>query len=507
MLIPRMRKPCTTTHDGVIIRGFDVAILANMTNDNLTTYAINFDLGNNIGSLVIGAKNTLLDGVVNQSTNVQSRDINTTRIGASVHYVAVDTAVATENLKEAIEAANQARKDLATAKDDIKAGRLRADAIKDYEANLVIATANIANAKIALGSTAASAAATAPTLGFSAKLGANHTQSQSQQTQANQDFIGTSIKAANVTFIGNDLTAKGLQGDISKLNVDHLNKLTLTHGTTTNTTKSQSNTNTLDASISTSGNMAVGMGRQQSHEGSTSTIAHDTKLNVGELNGYAKETILHGATIVAQGGNIGIGANNLNLGYNQQNSQSDIITNNTPSGIIYITTDKIGDKHSETHSLTAKHTSLTGGVIAAIHQDKDGNQTNDKLNFTTNTLATQDLLATESTQSKDFGANLGLQSKEGSIKVSSIGLSANRNGSDKQTLALATIGQGATINHTITHNGQAQNATDLAQTAINTDATNTSKVIKDIKTGGLDINTTIDGRVFSKAGREEIKRE
>lgn len=167
-----------------------------------------------------------------------------------------------------------------------------------------------------------------------------------------------------------------------------------------NTTKSQSNTNTLDASISTSGNMAVGMGRQQSHEGSTSTIAHDTKLNVGELNGYAKETILHGATIVAQGGNIGIGANNLNLGYNQQNSQSDIITNNTSSGIIYITTDKIGDKHSETHSLTAKHTSLTGGVIAAIHQDKDGNQTNDKLNFTTNTLATQDLLATESTNPK-----------------------------------------------------------------------------------------------------------
>lgn len=170
MLIPRMRKPCTTTHDGVIIRGFDVAILANMTNDNLTTYAINFDLGNNIGSLVIGAKNTLLDGVVNQSTNVQSRDINTTRIGASVHYVAVDTAVVAENLKEAIEAANQARKDLATAKDDIKAGRLRADAIKDYEANLVIATANIANAKIALGSTAASAAATAPTLGFMLNL-------------------------------------------------------------------------------------------------------------------------------------------------------------------------------------------------------------------------------------------------------------------------------------------------------------------------------------------------
>ncbi|MDH2274591.1 hypothetical protein, partial [Moraxella porci] len=156
-------------------------------------------------------------------------------------------AVAAENVKEAIQSANHARKALENAQDEVAAGRLAADAIKDYEANLAIALANVANAQIALGSTAATAASTAPTLGFSAKLGATHTQSQSHQTQTNQDFVGTSITAANATLLGDTFTAKGLQGAIGKLNIDNPNKLTLTHGTTTNTTQNQSSTNTTDA--------------------------------------------------------------------------------------------------------------------------------------------------------------------------------------------------------------------------------------------------------------------
>lgn len=59
----------------------------------------------------------------------------------------------------------------------------------------------------------------------------------------------------------------------------------------------------------------------------------------------------------------------------------------------------------------------------------------------------------------------------------------------------------------ITHNGQTQSTTDLTQTDINTNALNTQKVIKDQKTGGLDVNTTIDTRVFTTAGRQEIKKE
>ena len=45
------------------------------------------------------------------------------------------------------------------------------------------------------------------------------------------------------------------------------------------------------------------------------------------------------------------------------------------------------------------------------------------------------------------------------------------------------------------------------QTDINTDALNTQKVTKDPKTGGLNFNTTLDTRIFTKEGREEIKKE
>lgn len=515
----------STTHDGVTVRGNNAVVLGNMNDGSLTTQATNFDLDPTSGTLLIGAKSTLLDGAINQTAHTQSNETNTTRIGATVHHVAVDTAIAAENVKEAIQAANHARKELEQAKTMVKTGKLDPNAIKDYELNLAMATTNVANAQIALGSTAATAASTAPTLGFSAKLGATHTQSQSSQTQTNQEFVATNITAANTTLVGDDFTTKGLQGDIGNLNVDQLNKLTLTHATTQDISLNQSSGNTLDASISSTGNLSAGVSRQQSHSQSTSTTTHDTKLNLGELNGHANTTTLHGATITtqgghystntlnittsqnthheqskSQGGNIGIGANSLNLGYNQQNSNSDVTTNNTPSGIIYVNADA---NHGSGHSLSTNHTTLTGGVIAAISEDEQGNQTNSELNFTTNTLTTNDLLATESSQNKGMGLGLGSSDN----KPTSISISANNNGHQKETTALATIGQGATITDAITHNGQAQTSTDLTQTDINTDALNTQQVIKDTKTGGLDVNTTIDTRVFTTAGRQEIKKE
>ncbi|MDH2274579.1 hypothetical protein, partial [Moraxella porci] len=274
--------------------------------------------------------------------------------------------------------------------------------------------------------------------------------------------------------------------------------------------------------------VSAGVGRQQSQSHSNTTTAHDTKLVLGEFNGYAEQTTLHGATIIAdgghystdvlnvttsqnhqtqrgssKGGNIGVGISSLNLGYNEQKSQSDITTNNAPSGILYVTTGTAGSAHS----LTANHTTVTGGIIAAISQDEQGNQTNSPVNFTTNTLTTQDLLATEYSQNTGFGINVGLTRKQGDTKASSIGLSANNSGHDKQTLTLATIGQGTTITDSIIHNNQTQSTADISQTDINTDALNTQHIIKDQKTGGLDVNTTIDTRVFTTAGRQEIKKE
>ncbi|MDH2274572.1 hemagglutinin repeat-containing protein, partial [Moraxella porci] len=105
----------TTTHDGVSIRGNSAAVLGNMSSGSLTTQATLFDLDKNDGTLLVGAKNTLLDGAINQVAHTQNNETDTTRIGVTVHHAAVDTAVAAENVKEAIQSANHARKALENA--------------------------------------------------------------------------------------------------------------------------------------------------------------------------------------------------------------------------------------------------------------------------------------------------------------------------------------------------------------------------------------------------------
>ncbi len=108
--------------------------------------------------------------------------------------------------------------------------------------------------------------------------------------------------------------------------------------------------------------------------------------------------------------------------------------------------------------------------------------------------------ATESSQNKGIGLGVGSSDN----KPTSISLSANNSGHNKQTLALATLGQGASVaNHQHIDNP----ALAFVHAGINTDALNTQQVIKDTKTGGLNINTSIDTRVFSQSGRAEIKKE
>ncbi len=413
------------------------------------------------------------------------------------------------------------------------AGRRDPDSIKDFEANLAIATANVANAQIALGATAAAGAASAPTLGFNAKINASHTESQSTNSQTQQNFQATRIDTAKLTLLGDDFTGKGVQGDIGKLNIDNLSRLTLTHGTTTDRSDSQSRSTSIDGSYSaTTGALSAGVGQQQAQAHGQATAAHDSKLIVGELNGHADTTALSGASIIASGGNyttdtlniktsqntatasndsrggyVGAGTDSANLSYNEQYGKVDNTTHNSPSGIIYVNAD---NTYGSSHSLTANHTINQGGVIAAIHTDDKGNQSNSQLNFTTNTLTTQDLLANEHSSNHGFGVNLDINTGSGkpsdahpsNAKPTSIGASLNRSGSEKQTIALATIGTGATVTGGITHHNQTASLTDINSNALNTQITT-----KDISTGGLNTATTIDARVFSQGGREEIKNE
>lgn len=91
----------TGTNQGVTISSDNIVVLGDMTDGSLTTTAAKFNANQQTGSLLIGAKTTVLGGVEDTETVTQSNKTDTTRISVDVHHAAVDTISAAEQVKEA----------------------------------------------------------------------------------------------------------------------------------------------------------------------------------------------------------------------------------------------------------------------------------------------------------------------------------------------------------------------------------------------------------------------
>ncbi len=131
-------------------------------------------------------------------------------------------------------------------------------------------------------------------------------------------------------------------------------------------------------------------------------------------------------------------------------------------------------------TIKADHTTLTGGLIANATINEDGSL-NDQgnLNFDTNTISVNHVYDTD--KAKHTGANLGVGSQ------TTVG--GQNNGHDKAQTTLATLGAGNVI-----VGGQ---DIDHLQTDINSDITKGQETTKDLVTGGLDAEVSIDTRVFT----------
>ena len=81
--------------------------------------------------------------------------------------------------------------------------------------------------------------------------------------------------------------------------------------------------------------------------------------------------------------------------------------------------------------------------------------------------------------------------------LNNIGLQFGNTGQEFESKTLATIGQGAVVT------GDALTGNN-SLAGVNRDGLNTEIVIKDMQTGGLAVDTGIDTRVFTDAGRAEI---
>ncbi|KEA45376.1 hypothetical protein CR66_07575 [Campylobacter mucosalis] len=182
---------------------------------------------------------------------------------------------------------------------------------------------------------------------------------------------------------------------------------------------------------------------------------------------------------------------------------------------------------------TKNNTHLKGSMIAAGSFDENGNFIDNKnLNLTTNTLTYENLSNTSYTKgtSLGIGLNYALNSNNNKQnnkdntqtettntnksnnqennkkdkdtnqhnKISSINYTNNRNLNYTHSKTLATIGQG---NLNIKDK---ENSDDISK--LNTD---TTKINKDLYNTNIssNINSTLDTRLLSKEGREQVKRE
>lgn len=198
----------------------------------------------------------------------------------------------------------------------------------------------------------------------------------------------------------------------------------------------------------------------------------------------------------SSGSNLGINFNGGlpsggSIGANKASGSSQSITATEQSGIVY---------SGDNHSLTANNTTNIGGIIANIKTDSDGNQSNGNLNFTTGTLVTKDLVNTATQEQKSIGGSLSTGKTATGVSLNNVGLQLGNTGQDFESVTKATIGQGAVVT------SDASTGND-SLAGVNRDELNTEIITKDMQTGGLDVDTGIDTRVFTQAGREEIAKE
>ncbi|WP_428023614.1 hemagglutinin repeat-containing protein [Arcobacter sp.] len=165
---------------------------------------------------------------------------------------------------------------------------------------------------------------------------------------------------------------------------------------------------------------------------------------------------------------------------------------------------KSNQKQTVVTSITGKEvnvdvnneTYLQGSTIASI--DENGND-NNNLNLKTNTLKYDDLSNTSYASNKSMGASISWSTKDNSTSLNKTSIQYSNNLSLSKDKTLSTVGKG---NLEVAN---VDESSDLER--LNRDVNNTTKEIYDVKRQMGNVDVTIDMRVFTKKGQEEIKND
>ncbi|RZG78532.1 filamentous hemagglutinin N-terminal domain-containing protein [Acinetobacter sp. WCHAc060033] len=491
-------------------------------------------LGQNIkatGDTVLdhGRGDLNIGGYENKTTVEDKTHKETISAEVGVRNAYLDAALAVGAVKDAAEAVKQAKDQYSQAQRDYASGKITKEALDDTKANVAMATANLANAQIAVGAAAASAAASSATYGFT--IGANgertETTTSTNTTQgkwqgSQLDLNNLTLKSENqdVNLQGSSLTATGTT------TFDGTKDFNVTAGTEHGQQESNSKTNNQSVSYTSGGGGSVTAGKQTSKSQDESLTHVNSQVELNQVTGAINKLNIQGGevsiadrgnlqvkeihveslqdtasgTSKSKGGSMGAGfgssgLSNVTASYNQAKGQNDKAWVNETSKLL------IGNAQNDADldAMGVQKVSNIGGVIANATKNQEGTLTDHgKLNYT-GALELKDIQdhSSESNRGFNVSTNVGTsikgESKESSFHPSgSTAVGLQSTGNEKEQLTKATMGQGTVIN-----------ATD----STNRDINNTQEITRDQTTGMLDGSVTIDHRLLTEDGRKQIIQE
>ena len=189
---------------------------------------------------------------------------------------------------------------------------------------------------------------------------------------------------------------------------------------------------------------------------------------------------------------VGVSHNESNSDSKWVNNQSSLIGGLSGNGAVNITADK---------------TTFTGALLASATRDETGTLSdNGNLNLTTEVLEVNNLYDHNTSDSRGINLSVGTgwsgdntktPEKEGYASGSST-LGLNHSGHNTQQTSFATLG-GGTV--------QKKDGTAHDVATVNSDLNNTQEITQDQDTGGLDASFTLDHRLTTKEGREDIRQD
>lgn len=513
-----------TTHQGVTVRAHDITVMADNAVD-MTAATLAADAKD--GKLTVDAKTITIGGVQDTTMMATTDKTETTTLAMAARNAYVDTALAAKALKDGVETLGKATKDLADARRRVEGGSLSQDALKDYVINFEMAQANVASLEIAFAASAATGAATTETGGMYVSGSAKKDSTSSTSTVTQGNWQGSNLSGHDVSLNADEsllITGSTVSGDIGEVNAKHI---TLKTGQNTYTQGTSSSTKSVGMTVSVAGGGSVGVNASTGHSESDDQGIENVNshLTFGQLKSKSETLTLAGAVMEADTAKIdtktltintlqdtssshnrsshygvgvsagGSGGMNGNVSVGNGNGHSNSATTGEQSAIIV--------HDGATSQITAEDTVLDGGLIANAMRDATGKLVDQgNLNLTTNTLTFKNV--GNKSESDQQGFNIGLSSSSAPGQAShpgAVSLGATHSGHLTESQTLATLGQGQIVVKSDAVTGKDSLA------GLNRDVGQTMLITQDQDTAALNANLTVDTRLFTEAGREQIAGE